>query len=115
MGLMKAQSDLTITRTLTRSEQSWQLLHVFQVGQQRFRVEIKRDAYDFQSWARIERWDGQRWREVHRLPQATMAVLTKEAGRELVCYVEPVLGERGEAAFAVDERELIRVALEVSG
>ena len=34
----------------------------------KLRVRIHRDFYDYQSYARVERWDGQRWAEVDHLP-----------------------------------------------
>ena len=33
----------------------------------KLRIRIKRDAYDEQSWAKIERWGLDRWHEVHSL------------------------------------------------
>jgi hypothetical protein len=33
----------------------------------KLRVDIKRDAYDFQSYARVHRWDGTRWQLVNEL------------------------------------------------
>lgn len=33
----------------------------------KLRVRISRDSYDFQSWARVERWDGKQWQLVHSL------------------------------------------------
>jgi hypothetical protein len=112
--------DGSIARYLSRGPQSWELLHIFEAASgQRFKVEIDRDSYDNQCSARIERWDGSQWQLVHWLPIAQMAVLEQidnGAGRPipLVSYGRQELSQEAIEAFAADEGELIRVALEVS-
>jgi hypothetical protein len=38
----------------------------------KLRVLVHRDFYDFQSYARVERWNGERWYEVDHLPHNKM-------------------------------------------
>lgn len=39
----------------------------------RLRVVIYSDAYDFQSYARVERWDGEKWQNVWSIHHGRMA------------------------------------------
>ena len=64
-------------------DQSWNYLEVFQDDSgQRFRIEIRRNAYDNQSYARIKRWDGSQWQFVTSVPLATCTCKD-------VSYVDP--------------------------
>ena len=37
-----------------------------------FNVKVRRNSYDFQSEARVTKWDGSRWQYVHHLPYCDM-------------------------------------------
>lgn len=58
---------LTISETLVPYTQGWNYVKVVTVNK-KFRVEIRVDAYDFQSYARIKAWDGSKWEFVHSIP-----------------------------------------------
>jgi len=41
----------------------------------RFRLTLYRDPYEFQSWGRTERWNGEKWCEVYTLQGELMRTL----------------------------------------
>ena len=47
----------------------------------KLRIEIRRDGYKFQSWARLERWDGDKWRELATIPYGAMQTPDAQYGR----------------------------------
>ena len=61
-----------------KSEISWskQAAHykrVFLLGESdMLKISIKRDSYDFQSYARLSRWDGKQWNLVSEIPYSKM-------------------------------------------
>lgn len=57
-----------IAERLWRDRQTCHYELLQRAGPHRLRVQINRDAYDFQSSARIERWSGDQWREVSTWP-----------------------------------------------
>lgn len=72
----------------------------------RLRVVIYSDAYDFQSYARVERWDGEKWQNVWSIHHGNMAT-------------KPGLHYRPERAtafdFRVDRESLLIAAAMVLG
>lgn len=55
----------SISERVWKSDQSWNFERVsVLVDLQRLRCVIKRDAYDFQSYGKVERWDGDKWQIV---------------------------------------------------
>lgn len=57
----------------TKGKQSLDYTALWQLGAHKLRVKRRRDSYDFQSWARIERWDGSAWQEVATIPYSSMS------------------------------------------
>ena len=56
---------MTISERCWKADQSWKYEHVFATDDgQRLRTSIVRNSNDFQSYGRIDRWDGSQWREV---------------------------------------------------
>lgn len=52
-----------------QGSQSWNFQRVTRLEDgQTIRTTIKRDAYDDQSYGKVERWDGEKWRGVVRVP-----------------------------------------------
>jgi hypothetical protein len=58
---------LTISESLVPYPQGWNYVKVVKANKN-FRVEIRVDAYDFQSYARVKAWDGSKWEFVHSIP-----------------------------------------------
>lgn len=54
----------TISERCWNANQSWRYEHTVRVGQTVLRISICRNAYDFQSWGKVERWDGAKWQQV---------------------------------------------------
>ena len=48
--------------------QSWYYDQIIQRENATFRVAIRRNAYDTQSSAKVERWDGEKWQWVYGEP-----------------------------------------------
>lgn len=59
---------VTISERCWNSRQSWHYQHTFRHAATKLRTTIQRNAYDFQSSAKVERWDGSRWFEVVSAP-----------------------------------------------
>ena len=55
-------------KTFTTERQSYTLTHILTVNGSVLRATVKRDFYDFQSYARVERFDGVQWHEVVSQP-----------------------------------------------
>ena len=70
----------------------------------RFRFTVHVDSYDFQSYAKAERWDGAKWQTVHVIPGEQLA--TKASHHDRQSPTQP-------SAFDADLDELRRVAFEV--
>jgi hypothetical protein len=67
-----------IDRNLARASQSLTLTDIVAAPNgDRLRIRIKSDSYDFQSYARIDRWDGTQWHNVHSIDYANMSTATK--------------------------------------
>ena len=64
-------SETQISERFTKGTQSWTYQRVLVHGEHKLAVEIKRDAYDFQSYAWVRRWDGSEWRQVCGMPMDT--------------------------------------------
>jgi len=59
----------TIDERFWKGSQSLNYTRIVSAGDRRFRVTIKRDSYDNQSYARVEAWtDSAGWALVHSLP-----------------------------------------------
>jgi len=67
----------------------------------KLRVKIRSDSYDFQSYARVHRWDGTEWKLVHSVHYSKMAT---PAG----LYVR--FNRVADSTFKKDLDELLRVA-----
>ena len=50
---------------ITRNSQNIVYTSLVQIGRGRYKVRIVSNAYEDQSYAKIERWDGERWNLVH--------------------------------------------------
>jgi len=90
------------------TDQSWQYQALWQLGEDRLRILIRRNAYDHQSYARVEVFSFalRKWEPLADLPYAKMSVT--KAGR--ISYVNTSLTDNQKAYFLQDERELIRLA-----
>lgn len=99
-----AKSEI-ISERVWLGDQSWCFQRVFKLQAHRLRIDIRHNAYDFQSHARIERWDGTRWQVIHSIPGQAL---------KLYSYVNrepPKVAE----VFEKDAQEMLRVAREVLG
>ena len=98
----------TLSSRFWQGRQSWQYEELLEVAGHRLRVRIDSDAYDFQSSAVCERWDGNAWREVSRLAGQVMESRNGASGeRRAVSYVAKELSPAAKAAFAVDRDKLV--------
>lgn len=103
---MKTQKPIVILEDLEHSQQSWNYTKVVKVGDTRFRIRLRRNAYDFQSYAIVERWNGEEWKQVLSRPISEM--LCKEIG-----YYEELLTAEQKGFFEFDADALLKIALEI--
>lgn len=94
---------MLLDRCCTHGQQSLEYRAIWQTGKHKMRVRRKRDAYDFQSYATIERWNGEEWRKVESIPYREMATCQGDS------YVVHDVPRPLEAELS-DEAELIRLA-----
>ena len=97
---MAKSKDTVISERVWNGSQSVNFERLVAIGDKRVRYRIKVDAYDFQSSAIAEIWNGERWNRIHVIPGEE--VLT----RKMVSYVTKGVTAR---AFAGDLAELERV------
>lgn len=85
-----------------RTGQTVDLVEVLTHYRARLKISIRSCAYDFQSYARISRWDGSEWKLLHSLIE--MSTKTGLGYKKVGATFED---------FAADHTELLRVAGEV--
>lgn len=103
MSTTTTKAPSVIEEQLYLESQSWNFTQIVATANGRFRVRIRRNAHDFQSYAIVERWDGERWNEVATRPITACACAT-------VSYVHKTVDR---ALFAADASDLLQVALQV--
>lgn len=82
------------------------LYRVEETGE-RLRVTIRRDFYEFQSYAKLERWDGEQWQEVvHKHGSETIVHRTHNpnGGREISVWSPVRVEMTAEAHALMDEQ-----------
>lgn len=57
-----------ISERVWNEHQSWNFQRTVATRHGQLRTTIRRNAYDEQSWSKVERWDGSRWQEVVSIP-----------------------------------------------
>jgi len=90
----------TITKSIGAGRQDVVYTEVLHAGDHKLRVSIRSDAYAFQSWATVKRWDGDKWHLVHSIHHSQMKTPHS-------MYVGPTPTDR---SFRADRDELLRVA-----
>ena len=67
-GLTVKRKETTLSERVWNSDHSWHYERVFDLADgQRLRSKIRRNSYDFQSSACVDRWTGEKWENVlHR-------------------------------------------------
>lgn len=92
--------------TITKGQQDVTYQELIIDGGERLRIRIRSDSYKFQSFGRVERWDGAKWQEVWSIPPLTLAV-----PEGLAYFNRPITA----ADFAADRRTLLDHAAVVLG
>ncbi len=92
-----------ISERVYNQNQSWYFKRTVKVGTHKLRTRIRRNAYDFQSSALVERWDGDKWRNVCSAP-----IMECECRR--VSYVQNGITA---AHFENDHKRLLKEALAI--
>lgn len=96
-----------------RADQSWNRETLIQLGKHRLLVEIRHNAYQFQSHSRVKRWDGNKWQLVATIPYTAMTSWQEKDPTKSISYTS----DRPDPTkvFDQDQDELIRLALLVLG
>jgi hypothetical protein len=95
-----------ISERLYNSNQSWMYQLIVNIEGHKLRVSIKRNAYDFQSYAKIMRWDGHKWHFITSMPIETCKCAA-------VSYVMRRDEHFDISLFRKDAKQLIEEAKEV--
>lgn len=102
---VKRPTEIEISDRTWRGQQSWNRERIMQTASgTRLRFYIHCDAYDFQSYGKVELWDGTKWHQIHHIP-----------GQRLDTKVSYVQRDVQPTAFNADMLELRRVAFAVIG
>lgn len=104
---MKTQKPIIIQADFYHTQQAWHYTQTVKVGNTKFRTRLKRDAYDFQSYAVIERWNGEEWKEI--LSRPFSAMMFKDAPS----YAEQLTAEQ-KGFFEFDAEALLQLATQVA-
>lgn len=102
----KRKKPIILQTDLHQSQQSWFHTQVFKVGDTKLRTRICRNAYDFQSYAKVERWNGEEWKEVATRPISEL--LCKDVG-----YYEQTLTAEQKGFFEFDAEVLLNLAIAI--
>lgn len=90
-----------ISSEFAKLRQSLQLRRLYNVDGHKIRTTVYVDAYDFQSYARAERWNGERWYEMATIAHPAMHSVKKVSRFGKV-------DADAEAAMNVDTQELLK-------
>ncbi len=63
----------TIDTQLSKGQQDYIYTEILSWNSHKLRVSIKSDSYEFQSHAKIARWDGDKWHNVYSIPYSQMS------------------------------------------
>jgi len=95
----------TIDRQIAQGRQSINFTEVIEFDGHKLRISIKSDSYNFQSYARISRWNGEEWKQVHFIHFSEMKTPSG------LCY-QP--NEKCDYKHFINDRDqLIKVAKEI--
>jgi hypothetical protein len=104
MAAKTKTSWLCIEEQCFNQDQSWNYKSVIKVNGVSLKVDIRRNAYDFQSHAIVYRWDGTKWQNVWSKPITS-------CNCKSVSYV----GKATKDDFAADAFSLYTTALKIIG
>jgi hypothetical protein len=85
-----------------KRDQSWYYHSVIKVNGQSLKVEIRRNAYDIQSYANVSRWDGKQW-----------SIVWKKPINACNCKSVSYLGKATVEDFAADAFDLYHTCLKI--
>lgn len=106
---MPVIKEQRITRVVSKHGQAAKVTEIVEIRGRRFRIRLKSDSYDVQSYARIEVWNGDRWNLVHEIPGPAMETPHGLAYERWPDDFEDKLA----AKFQNDRDELVLVAVAV--
>lgn len=92
-----------ISEQLYNQNQSWYFIKIIEIQSHKIKVDIRRNAYDNQSHATIERWNGSEWKLVYQKP-------IMDCKCKVVSYVEKNVEK---TLFEADANELIDTAIKI--
>lgn len=97
----------TIYTSDFNADQSWCRTAIFEYDTHRLRVDIRYNAYAFQSHGRVDRWDGAKWQRVAEIPYPQLAGVSRH-----VSYGQK---EAPRDSFDCDQSDLLDLAFAIIG
>ncbi|MCK9434346.1 MAG: hypothetical protein M0R32_05870 [Candidatus Cloacimonetes bacterium] len=101
-------NDFILQADFSHHSQSWFYTHIEILGPNKYRVRIRRNAYDFQCYAIVEIWTGKKWSQVISRP-------IEEMSCNSVSYTQETLSEADKTRFKVDATNLLALAVRIAG
>ena len=92
-----SHEPISVEEEILKGQQSVIFKELLTYGDHTLQISIKSDAYDFQSYAKLERWDGNKWQLVCSRHHSIMNTPFK-------LYVSQLVTKR---VFLLDRRSLI--------
>lgn len=92
-----------ISEQFYNQNQSWYYVRIIEKDSHKMKVFIRRNAYDNQSCAQVERWDGTKWQFVYDKP-------IMECQCKVVSYVQT---DAKKDKFSLDADELLKTAIQI--
>ena len=88
-----------------KGDQDWSLREVYTQGKFKVRIRIRRNAYDFQSYAVAEVWSESelKWNQVHTIPYSQMKTLAEVTYVDRATSIARFWADREVLVAAVDK------------
>lgn len=106
----------TISKSISKARQSIDYKEILKLEDAKLRILIKSDSYEHQCYARIEKWDGDKWHTIDSIHYADMSTPNQMAYMK---FNQPLnvtpneITRNNEQYFSLDRKKLLAVALEV--
>ena len=82
---MKKTTLKPIADRTWQGQQSWNRQIIETIGDRKVRLTVKVDSYDFQSSAKAELWNGEKWHTIHHIPGQAVRAFKRISSAARTC------------------------------
>lgn len=108
--------ETSISKTINKSKQSIDFKEILKIDDKKLMISIKSDSYDFQSHARIELWNGEKWHNIfsiHYEEMKTPSTLYHARENQPMNQQPSVVLRNNNSYFMNDRNKLLSTAKEI--